>query len=176
MCTAATYKTKDFYFGRTLDYDFSYGEEVTVTPRNYPFEFRSMGVMQKHYSPIRERTHNGVVDSIPQTSHQEQAGHPGGTDPQHISAEGEKIGIYEKVYKAAGHIAENIAQFIPESKRTYSFVFHFRFSPCVLFIHKSRANGGTNSAFPVSCLAYNIKSAKKIVILASDIANLTLLW
>ena len=26
MCTAATYKTKDFYFGRTLDYEFSYGE------------------------------------------------------------------------------------------------------------------------------------------------------
>ena len=23
MCTAATYKTKDFYFGRTLDYEFS---------------------------------------------------------------------------------------------------------------------------------------------------------
>ena len=22
MCTAATYKTKDFYFGRTLDYEF----------------------------------------------------------------------------------------------------------------------------------------------------------
>ena len=32
MCTAATYKTKDFYFGRTLDYDFSYGEEITITP------------------------------------------------------------------------------------------------------------------------------------------------
>ena len=26
MCTAATYKTEDFYFGRTLDYEFSYGE------------------------------------------------------------------------------------------------------------------------------------------------------
>ena len=26
MCTAATYKTKDFYFGRTLDYEFSYGD------------------------------------------------------------------------------------------------------------------------------------------------------
>ena len=25
MCTAATYKTKDFYMGRTLDYEFSYG-------------------------------------------------------------------------------------------------------------------------------------------------------
>ena len=33
MCTAATYKTKDFYFGRTLDYEFSYGEEITITPR-----------------------------------------------------------------------------------------------------------------------------------------------
>ena len=30
MCTAATYKTKDFYFGRTLDYEFSYGDEIAV--------------------------------------------------------------------------------------------------------------------------------------------------
>ena len=37
MCTAATYKTADFYFGRNLDYEFSYGDEVTVTPRSYPF-------------------------------------------------------------------------------------------------------------------------------------------
>ena len=42
MCTAATYKTKDFYFGRTLDYEFSYGDEITITPRNYTFEFRHM--------------------------------------------------------------------------------------------------------------------------------------
>ena len=40
MCTAATYRTRDFYFGRTLDYESSYGEEVTITPRNYPFRFR----------------------------------------------------------------------------------------------------------------------------------------
>ena len=40
MCTAATYKTRDFYFGRTLDYEFSYGDEITITPRNYPFHFR----------------------------------------------------------------------------------------------------------------------------------------
>lgn len=32
MCTAAIYKTKDFYMGRTLDYECSYGEEVTITP------------------------------------------------------------------------------------------------------------------------------------------------
>lgn len=43
MCTAAAYKTKDFYFGRTLDYEFSYGDEVVATPRNYPFHFREMG-------------------------------------------------------------------------------------------------------------------------------------
>lgn len=52
MCTAVTYKTKDFYFGRTLDYEFSYCEEVTVTPRNYPFHFRAMGMLQRHYAMI----------------------------------------------------------------------------------------------------------------------------
>lgn len=52
MCTAATYKTKDFYFGRTLDYEFSYGDEVTITPRRYPFRFRFMGEMQTHYALI----------------------------------------------------------------------------------------------------------------------------
>lgn len=52
MCTAATYMTKDFYFGRTLDYDLSYDEEIAVTPRRYPFRFRSMGIMEKHYAII----------------------------------------------------------------------------------------------------------------------------
>ena len=49
MCTAATYKTKDFYMGRTLDYEFAYGEEVTVMPRNYPLHFRYMGDMSEHF-------------------------------------------------------------------------------------------------------------------------------
>lgn len=52
MCTAASYKTKDFYFGRTLDYYFSYGEETAVTPRNYPFNFRLAGEMKNHYALI----------------------------------------------------------------------------------------------------------------------------
>lgn len=39
MCTAATYQTKDFYFGRTLDYEFSYGDEIVVTPRKFPLDF-----------------------------------------------------------------------------------------------------------------------------------------
>ena len=52
MCTAATYKTKGFYFGRTLDYEFSYGEEITITPRNYPIPFRHMGTHDSHYAII----------------------------------------------------------------------------------------------------------------------------
>lgn len=52
MCTAVTYKTKDFYFGRTLDYEFSYGDEVVITPRKYPFYFRRAGKMQTHYAMI----------------------------------------------------------------------------------------------------------------------------
>lgn len=52
MCTAAVYKTKDVYFGRNLDHDMSYGEEVVVTPRNFPFNFRKAGEMKTHYAFI----------------------------------------------------------------------------------------------------------------------------
>ena len=52
MCTAATYKTKDFYFGRTLDYEYSYKEEVTITPRNYEFKFRNVNNLTSHYAII----------------------------------------------------------------------------------------------------------------------------
>ena len=52
MCTAATYKTKDFYFGRSLDYEFSYNEEVTITPRNYQFNFRNKESITNHYAII----------------------------------------------------------------------------------------------------------------------------
>ena len=52
MCTAVTYKTRDFYFGRTLDNDFSYREEVTVTPRNFPLAFRNGMVLEKHRAII----------------------------------------------------------------------------------------------------------------------------
>ena len=52
MCTAATYKTKDFYFGRTLDYEFSYGSEIAVMPRNYPINFKFAGTYARHYAII----------------------------------------------------------------------------------------------------------------------------
>ena len=54
MCTAATYKTRDFYFGRTLDYEFSYGDEITITitPRNYELNFRMGKKIENHYAMI----------------------------------------------------------------------------------------------------------------------------
>ena len=52
MCTAVTYKTNDFYFGRTLDYEFSYKEEVTITPRNYELKFKNKETIKSHYAII----------------------------------------------------------------------------------------------------------------------------
>ena len=52
MCTAATYKTKDFYFGRTFDYEMSYKEEITITPRNYELKFIDEKNIKTHYAII----------------------------------------------------------------------------------------------------------------------------
>ena len=53
MCTAATYKTDGFYFGRNLDYEVSYGEKVIITPRNYSFKLRHIDkTYNNHYAMI----------------------------------------------------------------------------------------------------------------------------
>lgn len=52
MCTALSFDSGDFYFGRTLDYEISFGEKVVVTPRNYPFSFRFANTMLSHYAII----------------------------------------------------------------------------------------------------------------------------
>lgn len=52
MCTAITYRTHDFYMGRTLDYEFSYGSEVTVMPRRFPLSFCHGGECPEHYAVI----------------------------------------------------------------------------------------------------------------------------
>lgn len=52
MCTAITYKTSDTYFGRTLDLEYSYNETVTVTPRNFRFNFRKAKAIENHYAII----------------------------------------------------------------------------------------------------------------------------
>ena len=52
MCTAANYKTRDHYFGRSLDYEHSYHETVTITPRNYALHFRKVRTLTTHYAMI----------------------------------------------------------------------------------------------------------------------------
>ena len=62
MCTAITYKTSDHYFGRNLDLECSYGESVTITPRNFVFNFRKMGALANHFAIIGMAY---VVDDYP---------------------------------------------------------------------------------------------------------------
>ncbi len=62
MCTAISFKTKDHYFGRNLDLDRSYGEEVCIMPRMYPLSFRTMGEMNDHFAIMGMAT---VVGGIP---------------------------------------------------------------------------------------------------------------
>lgn len=50
MCTAATYTTKCFYFGRTLDVERSYGEEIVFTPRRFPLRFRHTASAESRYA------------------------------------------------------------------------------------------------------------------------------
>lgn len=52
MCTAVTYRTRDHYFGRNLDYERSFGEEIVITPRGFPLKFRRVGSLERHFAMI----------------------------------------------------------------------------------------------------------------------------
>lgn len=52
MCTALSFATKDHYFGRNLDLEFSYNEEVVITPRNFVFNFKHLPPLTEHFALI----------------------------------------------------------------------------------------------------------------------------
>lgn len=52
MCTASNYITDCHYFGRNFDYEISYHERVTITPRNYEFKYRKIDDIKTHYAII----------------------------------------------------------------------------------------------------------------------------
>ena len=52
LCTAISFVTKDFYFGRNLDLEYCYDEKITITPRSYEFDFRNGLSLKKHYAII----------------------------------------------------------------------------------------------------------------------------
>lgn len=62
MCTAVTYETRDFYFGRTLDYEISHNEMVTIMPRNFRLKFTKVNEIKSHYAMIGMAT---LVDGYP---------------------------------------------------------------------------------------------------------------
>lgn len=57
MCTAISFKTKDHYFGRTLDLEYHYNESVVVCPRKFKFSFS-----ENHYAFVGIAT---VIDAYP---------------------------------------------------------------------------------------------------------------
>lgn len=41
MCTCISFKTKDHYFGRSMDLEYHFNEQVVITPRDYEFQLKS---------------------------------------------------------------------------------------------------------------------------------------
>ena len=52
MCTAVAYQNGALYFGRNLDYEVTYGEQVTILPRHFPLHLRYGPVLRQHYAMI----------------------------------------------------------------------------------------------------------------------------
>lgn len=62
MCTCISYLSKDHYFGRNLDLEYSYNEAIVITPRGYCFNFKYTQTQDVHYAIIGVAT---VVDGYP---------------------------------------------------------------------------------------------------------------
>lgn len=52
MCTAILYKSNHTYFGRNLDLERGYQEQVVITPRNFRFAMRQANPLVHHYGMI----------------------------------------------------------------------------------------------------------------------------
>ncbi len=62
MCTAVTYNSNNFYFGRNLDVEREYNEGVVITPRGFCLKMRSAEDLDEHYAIIGMAT---VIDDYP---------------------------------------------------------------------------------------------------------------
>ena len=110
MCTAATYCTKDHYFGRTLGYEVSYGESVVITPRNFPFVFRHTAPMEHHYAIIGMATVAGDYPLYYEATNEKglsMAGlnFPGNADYKPLAAGKENVATFELIPWLLGQCA-----------------------------------------------------------------------
>lgn len=62
MCTSVIYQTKNTYFGRNLDLDYSYNETITITPHQFPLNFQTLPSLTQHHAII------GVAYVVPDAS------------------------------------------------------------------------------------------------------------
>ncbi len=62
MCTAISYFNKEHYFGRTLDFEHGFSEQIVITPREFPLSFRFMSTINKHYAILGMAT---IIDNTP---------------------------------------------------------------------------------------------------------------
>ena len=62
MCTAISFQSKHHYFGRNLDYEFHFQEQVTIMPRNFPLSLQNGDLISHHYGMIGIAT---VADGFP---------------------------------------------------------------------------------------------------------------
>ena len=62
MCTAISFKTREHYFGRNLDLEYSLNESVVVMPRRFPLAFRHVPALDAHLAMIGTAT---IVDGYP---------------------------------------------------------------------------------------------------------------
>lgn len=62
MCTSIAWENGAFYFGRNLDLETAFGQQVVITPRKHRFCFRREKPMEQHYAMIGMAT---VMEGCP---------------------------------------------------------------------------------------------------------------
>lgn len=62
MCTCVNMTAGHHYFGRNLDLEYHYDEQVVTMPRSFPFAFRHMPAMEHHFAMIGMAT---VIGGVP---------------------------------------------------------------------------------------------------------------
>ena len=62
MCTCIDYRAEDKYFGRTLDLEYHYNEEVVITPNGFTFDFKNIDSLTVNHAIIGMAT---VINDYP---------------------------------------------------------------------------------------------------------------
>ena len=62
MCTVVCLNGAQFFFGRNMDIEGSFGEEIVLTPRRFPLHFRRMSKLDTHYAMLGMAA---VIDGYP---------------------------------------------------------------------------------------------------------------